>query len=140
MTEVKMLKNYSHNKPVIGVTLGDAAGIGSEIVAKAASSGVLQEYAQAIIVGDERLLKRGMRIAKVSFEYQVASSIEEAVKLEGLVLLDTKSIDADSVELAEINPICGKDAATNIGLCVEYCKQGFMDGICFGPNNKKASP
>lgn len=138
MTEVEMIKNYMHNKPVIGVTLGDAAGIGPEIVAKAASDGVLQKYGQAIMVGDERLLKRGMEIAKVTFEYQVASSIEEAVKLSGLVLLDTQSIDAYQVELGEMSSLCGKDSATNIGLCVEYCKQGYMEGICFGPNNKQA--
>ena len=133
-----MAKNYLHDKPVIGITLGDAAGIGPEIVAKAASGGILQDHAQPIIVADERLLKRGMAIAKVTFEYQVALSIEEAVKLSGLVLLDTQSIDAYSVELGEMNSSCGKDSATNIGLCVEYCKQGLMEGICFGPNNKLA--
>ena len=133
-----MAENYLHNKPVIGVTLGDAAGIGPEIVAKAAAKGLLQQYAQPVIVGDERVLKRGMEIAGVTFEYKVASSIEEAVKLSGLVLLDTRSIDAYSVALGEVSPLCGKDSATNIGSCVDYCKRGLIEGISFGPNNKKA--
>ncbi len=133
-----MTEKYLHGKPVIGVTLGDASGIGPEIVAKAAAKGLLEQYAQPIIVGDERVLKRGMEIAKVTFEYKVASTIEEAVKLSGVVLLDTRSIDAYRVELGEVNPLCGKDSATNIGSCVEYCKQGHIEGISFGPNNKKA--
>lgn len=133
-----MAQVHLHDKPVIGVTMGDAAGIGSEIVAKSASKGLLIQYAQPIIVGDERLLKKGMKIAKVDFDYQVAHTIQEAVKLKGLVLLDTGSIDPDSVEFGQISILAGEDSATNIGLCVGYCKQGFLEGICFGPNNKKA--
>ncbi|MCB8815150.1 4-hydroxythreonine-4-phosphate dehydrogenase PdxA [Desulfosporosinus shakirovi] len=133
-----MTENYLHSKPMIGVTLGDAAGVGPEIVVKTAAKGVLQQYGQPIIVGDERVLKRGMEIAKVSFDYKVASGIEEAVKLSGLVLLDTGSIDAYSVQLGEVNSVCGKDSASNVGTCVEFCKQGLIEGICFGPNNKKA--
>ncbi|MGI6451318.1 MAG: 4-hydroxythreonine-4-phosphate dehydrogenase PdxA [Desulfitobacteriia bacterium] len=133
-----MTKKYLHSKPVIGVTLGDPAGIGSEIVARAAAKGILTRYGQPIIIGDERLLKRGMEIAGVSLEYQVASTIEEAVQFCGLVILDTKSIDAYRVQLGEIDVACGRDSANNIKLAVDYCQQGFLDGICFAPNNKKA--
>lgn len=133
-----MLENHLQCKPVIGVTMGDAAGIGPEIVAKTVAKGVLEQYAQPIIVGDERVLKRGMESAGVSFDYKVASTIEEAVKLSGIVLLDTKALDAYSIELGKVSTLCGKDSATNIGMCVEYCKQGLLDGICFAPNNKKA--
>ncbi len=127
-----------HAKPVIGVPLGDPAGIGPEIVAKAAAKGVLTEYAQPILVGDERVLKRGMEIANVAFEYKTAHTIEEAVALSGLVLLDTQSFDGYSIEMGVVSPDCGREAATNIKYCVEYCKQGFMEGICFAPNNKAA--
>ena len=133
-----MAQVYSQEKPVIGVTMGDAAGIGPEIVAKAASKGLLIQYAQPIIVGDERLLRKGMEIAKANFDYQVTHTIQEAVKLNGIVLLDTGGIDAENIEFGQIDVRAGKDSATNIGLCVDYCKQGFLEGICFGPNNKKA--
>ena len=41
-----------NNKPVIGVTLGDAAGIGSELVAKVASKGELTNHGIPLIIGD----------------------------------------------------------------------------------------
>jgi len=133
-----MTEKYWHDKPVIGVTLGDPAGVGPEIVAKTAAKGTLTQYGQPVIIGDERLLKRGMEIAKVSFDYQVADTIQDAVKLKGLVILDTKSIDAYGVKMGEINTQCGHDSASNIGLAVEYCKKNYLEGICFAPNNKKA--
>ena len=74
------------NKPVMAVALGDAAGIGPEIVAKVAASGFLTQHSRPIIVGDESVLKKGMEIANVNFEYKVTESMEEAVKMDGIVL------------------------------------------------------
>jgi 4-hydroxy-L-threonine phosphate dehydrogenase PdxA len=127
-----------NDKPIIGVPMGDPAGIGPELVAKAAAKGVLTEYAQPIIVGDERVLKRGMEFAKVHFEYIKAYTIEEAVRLSGLVLLDTQSFDGYRVDMGMVSENCGLEAATNIKSCVEYCKRSLIDGICFAPNNKAA--
>lgn len=129
---------YIYQKPIVGVTLGDAAGIGPELVAKAAGKGLLEQDAQPVIIGDERNLRRGMETANVHFEYKVALTIEDALKLNGIVLLDTKKIDAYAVKMGEVSSICGMDSATNVRKAVEFCRQGLIDGICFGPNNKKA--
>jgi len=125
-------------KPVIGITMGDPAGIGPEIVAKAAAKGILTQDALPVIVGDQRLLKHGMQIAQVEFDFQVATSIEEALSMDGIVVLDTKRFDPANLVMGELSEECGRDAATNIGTCVEYCRQGLMDGLCFAPNNKEA--
>ncbi|HHV64964.1 MAG TPA: 4-hydroxythreonine-4-phosphate dehydrogenase PdxA [Peptococcaceae bacterium] len=132
------MEKYLHEKPVIGVTLGDPAGIGPELVAKTAAKGTLTEYGQPVIVGDERVFKLGMEIADVSVDYQVATTVEEAVSMDGLVILDTKNMDASTVRMGELDSAYGYYAATSIGYCVEYCQKGFFEAICFGPNNKKA--
>lgn len=125
-------------KPVIGVTMGDPAGVGPEIVAKAAAQGILAKDAHPIIVGDQRLFKRGMEIAKVRVDFQVAATLEEALTMDGIVVLDTRKFDAADLVMGELREECGRDAATNIQTCVQYCRQGLMDGICFAPNNKAA--
>ncbi len=53
-------------KNVIGITFGDAAGIGAEIVCKTAATGFLQEHSIPVIVGQEDMLLRGMRHTGVS--------------------------------------------------------------------------
>ena len=55
-------------KPVIGITLGDAAGIGPEIVCKVAAAGFLSQLSLPVIVGGESILLRGMRHADSFFE------------------------------------------------------------------------
>ncbi len=129
--------NVNHKKAVIGVALGDAAGIGAEIVAKTAASGVLEEFGHAVIIADERELKRGMEIAGVQFPYLKAANVEEAAAMDGIALLDTRALDAYAVTMGQDSLDCGKNSALNVKQTVEYCMQGHFDGVCFAPNNKK---
>lgn len=46
-----------NSKPILAVTMGDAAGIGPEIIAKVAAKGFLLKYAKPIIIGDEHIEK-----------------------------------------------------------------------------------
>ena len=82
-------------KPAIGITMGDAAGIGPEIVSKTASESFFSEMAHPVIIGDERVLKLGMKIAGVQINYTAVSSAEEAVVTPGIVLLRTEGLSAD---------------------------------------------
>jgi 4-hydroxythreonine-4-phosphate dehydrogenase len=130
--------NELDNKPILAVPLGDAAGVGPEIVAKVAATGFLEEYAKPIIIGDESVLKRGMKSSNVDFEYQVATTIEEAVGMQGLILLNTNSLDADSIELGKVSAESGKEQGDILVACIEYCKKKLIDGFCFAPLNKAA--
>lgn len=131
------MKVNCKKRPIIGVTLGDAAGIGPEIVAKTGAGGVLEECGHAVIIADERELRRGMEIAGASFPYVKAANVEEAAAAEQTALLDTKALDAYSFPMGEESLECGRNSALNVKQAIEYCLQGYFDGVCFGPNNKK---
>ena len=64
--------------------------------------------------------------------------MEEAKKETGLVLLNTKSLDASKVEIAVVSAVNGKEEADNLCMIMEYCKKGLLEGFCFGPLNKAA--
>jgi 4-hydroxythreonine-4-phosphate dehydrogenase len=49
--------------PVLDILLGDAAGIGPEIVAKLLAAGKFEEYCRPGVIGDARVLARGMEVA-----------------------------------------------------------------------------
>ena len=76
------------------------------------------------------------------FAYTVAetmeAAVEEAKKEAGLVLLNTKSLDASKVEIAVVSAVNGKEEADNLCMIMEYCKKGLLEGFCFGPLNKAA--
>ena len=131
------------SKPLIGVTLGDAAGIGPELVAKAAAKGILTQHARPLIIGDEALLRLGMKIAGLDFKYQVLSGTgaglsKDALKEGLLYLLDTKSVAMDRLKLGEVSGINGKEEGDRLVDCINLCNRGLLDGFCFAPLNKGA--
>lgn len=124
--------------PVIAIPLGDAAGIGPEMVAKMAAAGFLETDAKPVLVGDKSVLERGMQIAGVQFDYTSVSTFEQALETDGLVLLHTDTLDGFAVELGVVSPDLGKEEADNLVRCIEACKAGLIDGFCFAPLNKAA--
>ena len=127
----------TNGKPVIGVTLGDAAGVGAEIFAKTAATGVLERTAHAVVIADEREVRRGAEVAEVEFPYIVVDSVEEAVEQTEIAVVDTKRLDAYAVELGAESVDCGRNAGLNLQTAIERCAAGTFDGVVFGPNNKK---
>ena len=57
-------------RPRLALLLGDCTGIGPEIVAKVLAAGAIQEKARIVVVGDARVLVRGMQIAGVDFPWR----------------------------------------------------------------------
>lgn len=124
-------------RPLIGVTLGDAAGIGPEIVAKAASSGALEAHGQPVLFASEREWKRAMEIAGVHVPYEVMDSVSEAIGKEGIVLIDTSSFDPDDYAFGVPSKECGENSAVTLRHAINSMMEGHLDAVCFGPNNKE---
>lgn len=124
-------------KPVLGITLGDAAGVGPEIVAKVIASGSLERYCQPIIIGDVRVLELGMKIAKVNFPFTIVEKIED-VNIKGIVVLNQKDLNPEKIKIGEVNFECGKAAGNALIAAVNLYLEGKIDGFCFAPLNKAA--
>ncbi len=126
-------------KPVIGITLGDAAGIGAEIVCKAASSGFLTQRSVPVIVGQEEMLRMGMRHAGVSFDYYRINSPSEADRSKGMVaLLPFGDLDIGHVAMGVGTVANGKTQGDTVLECIRLCRKNELDGFCFAPLNKGA--
>ena len=71
-------------KPILGIFLGEAAGVGPEIIAKLVAEKVMQEYCRPVLIGDARVLQLGQKIAKVDFPFVRVSHVKE-INWEGPV-------------------------------------------------------
>ncbi len=139
-------KGAGKSPVVLGLVMGDAAGVGAEIIAKALFSGKLQKEAVPVVIGDIRQLRLGMRQADAAIDVVPAKSLEDACAIalkeaaygrcERIAVFDTGSLDADHVTVGQVSAVCGEDAARNMRLAAEGCMKGLLDGFCFGPNNK----
>ncbi len=131
-----MFNERKDDMPVLGILLGDAAGIGPEIVAKVAAKGALNANCHPIIIGDLRVMKQGMEIAGVDFPYTVVERIEEASWENGIPVLDLKDVDPAKVKMGEVSEYCGKAEGQSLLTSIDFFNEGKIDGFVFAPLNK----
>ena len=135
--------NYmSHkNLPVVALTLGDAAGIGPELIARLLSQPGVTDKANIVLLGDAWLWQDGQAIAGLNVATQTVSSLAEVRNRPDTSLpafLPTNTIAADQVTRGLAQPDCGTAVLKVLDLCMDGTKRGEVDAICFAPLNKQA--
>lgn len=126
-------------KPVIGLMLGDATGIGPEICAKLLASGVPGAVANTVVVGDRRVLELGMQDAGVGLSYHVFPGIDSIRwPSEPVPVLDLGNIDPSRLRRGEASAESGRLTGETLRFMIDVAAAGKLDGICFAPLNKGA--
>ncbi|HNT59569.1 MAG: 4-hydroxythreonine-4-phosphate dehydrogenase 2 [Spirochaetes bacterium ADurb.Bin110] len=126
-------------KPRIGILLGDAAGVGPELVAKLCASGFINDFCRPIIIGDDRVLELGMRIANVGFSRQVISRVSEATWYDGIPILDQKNLDPDTdFQIGKLSIKSGAACLSMLKTGVDLFLRKEIEGFCFAPLSKAA--
>lgn len=127
------------NKPVLGIFLGEAAGIGPELVAKVIADGTAYQYCKPIIIGDARVLALGQKIAGVSFPWETITDPSQANWDNGIVsLIDLKNYDPTDLVMGTIDTVSGHATGESLITCMELLKSAKIDGFVFAPLNKEA--
>jgi 4-hydroxythreonine-4-phosphate dehydrogenase len=126
---------------VVALTLGDAGGIGSELIAKLVSKPDVLSQCKVVLIGDDWQWKQGQEIAGVGVETVNINSFAEARTFENegkLMFLSVNSLSEKDAELAVANAESGKSVLDVLNLCMDACLNGEVDAICFAPLNKHA--
>lgn len=125
--------------PVIALVPGDCTGIGPEQTARILAEGRMADVARFVLVGDRRVVERGMRHAGVSFDIAEVASPADADWSAGAVpMVDLGNIDPESLPLGEASPDSGKLTGDTLAKAVEFARAGEVDGVTFAPLNKQA--
>ena len=129
-------------KPVIGVLLGDAAGVGPELVAKCAAADFYQEFCRPVVIGDLRVLKRALEVIGASdrVQVQVIDDIDDADWSQGLPVLDQKDLDPADVPFVTKTVKSGRACLDMLKLGVELWQAGKIGGYVFGPQGDGPGP
>ena len=127
------------NKVVIGVPLGDPAGIGPEIVIKALSDKQIYEVCTPVIVGDSSTILQAMKFCERELKINVISSATEAKSECGTIdLVDMKNVNIKTLAIGKIQPAGGKAAFEYIKKTVEMAMSREFDAIATTPINKES--
>ncbi|MDR1828910.1 MAG: 4-hydroxythreonine-4-phosphate dehydrogenase PdxA [Methylobacteriaceae bacterium] len=129
-------------KPIIVTPMGDAAGVGPEIIAAAIDEPAVRDNATVVVVGHEEILKRAAAAMKVSPRFKRISpdvaSIRGEAEEGALNLVHLDNIDLATFEYGKVQAQCGRAAFECISKSVEICMAGAADAVATTTINKEA--
>ncbi|MCU0641148.1 MAG: 4-hydroxythreonine-4-phosphate dehydrogenase PdxA [Candidatus Margulisbacteria bacterium] len=102
------------DRPIIGITMGDPAGIGPEICAKALASSTLAKFARCLVIGDRRWLPNRLEV------------------------VDLHNADPKKIKVGRVAKAAGRAAMEYLEKAVELAKAKKIDAIVTAPINKEA--
>jgi 4-hydroxythreonine-4-phosphate dehydrogenase len=122
--------------PRLLLTMGDVAGVGPEIIARAWPH--LVEFCRPLVVGDPRWLTRAVELVNVPAWVTVVSRPDEAAPASDRIpCLAAGSEKLDHVEPGRVSAAAGKAAYDFLCAAIDHTLAGRADGIVTAPLNKE---
>lgn len=128
----------SDTHPIIGITMGDPAGIGAEIIVKSFDHDQLHAQCRALVFGDVICLKEACKVVGSTQQIRAISTPGEAQYERGTIdCVDLRAIGA-GVEFGRVQGICGEAAYRYVERAAQAALAGEIGAICTTPLNKEA--
>jgi 4-hydroxythreonine-4-phosphate dehydrogenase len=124
--------------PRIGLTLGDPAGIGSEITARLLSEPGLAERCVPIVIGDARVLAQGFALIGAAPRFEVLRDLEGPLAPGRAYVYDLANIAPGDYALGQISAAAGRAAGQAIEQAVQLALARSVDAIVTNPIHKES--
>ena len=126
-------------KPIICITMGDPAGIGSEIISKALNNSDVYSKCNPFVIGDKQAIMDAVRVSKLETNINVIDKTEKAEFKHGTIdVYDLNNIDMSKMAYGKVDVDCGRAAGEYIEKAVELAMDRSVDAIVTGPINKES--
>jgi len=125
-------------RPIIAITMGDAAGVGPEIIVKSLATRELYERCRPLVIGDINRLREACDIVGSDLTFHAVDDVQSANYTYGIVeCIDLGLIPANQ-PFGKLSALCGHAAYCYIERAVELALKQEIDAICTAPLNKEA--
>jgi 4-hydroxythreonine-4-phosphate dehydrogenase len=128
----------SKSKTIIGITVGDPAGIGPEIVLKSVFSRNFPAEVSPVLFGDRPVLDQMMDILGRKREIVELGGAPPKRVPPGSILLVPTRVITRNVRFGRVSPECGRSAHASIVNAIDLALHGWIDGIATAPIQKEA--
>lgn len=123
-----------HTKPRVGITTGDPAGIGPEIVLKAVACSEVRSAAATVIIGPAGELRRQALELGLSCDYPDAS----ASRFDDKPVMYNTAGAHELIKRGELSAAAGQAAIAAIEAGTTLCLNHTLDAMATAPINKEA--
>jgi 4-hydroxythreonine-4-phosphate dehydrogenase len=126
----------SPNKPRVGITIGDPAGIGPEIALKAVADMKVRAVCHPVLIGSASELRRQAHALDLLCDYPALSERELAAS-DAPVICDTGDLPA-SITWGQLSTAAGQESIAAIEAGARLCLAHKLDAVATAPINKES--
>ena len=126
------------SRPTVAITMGDAAGVGPEIIMKSLAHPDVYDRCRPVVVGDAGRLRQAGTIVGAELEVRSLDDIADAGFTPGRVDCIDLHLIPDDLPWGKLSPVAGDAAYQYIKRATELAVAGKVGAICTAPLNKEA--
>ena len=135
----KSKKQNKPNKPLLGITMGDPAGIGPEVIAKALAGVRVRRVCRPLVVGSFPVMQQVVKRLKLKMNVvRVEGHDPKPPRLNDLAVLDPLDHPLGRFPRGVASSEAGAASVSFIKKAVELAQLGCIDGMVTAPINKEA--
>lgn len=134
------MMEFTDERPVIGITMGDPAGIGPEITVKALADPGIYKVCRPLVIGDAAVMEQAAVIVqKKEIRIHPVQELSEASYEYGAIdVYDKKLADLKGLELGKVSAAAGEAAFQYVKEVIRLAMEGKVDATVTNALNKEA--
>lgn len=127
------------NRAILGITMGDPAGIGPEISVRALSHKDIYDACRPLIIGDVGVMAKAAGIIDPEIVVRPVANVGEAIFEHGFIdVLDLNNVDKSRLEYGKLSAMAGNAAFEAVKKAIELAVDRKIDATVTCPINKEA--
>ena len=127
------------HRPLLAVTMGDAAGSGPEIITKTLAEKDITDICRPLVVGDAATMREALRLTDMPGKVRAIRDASEAQFREGtLEVIDLQNINLQKLIRGRVDTMAGKAAYEYIRLATDLTLGGQSEALVTSAINKEA--
>jgi 4-phospho-D-threonate 3-dehydrogenase / 4-phospho-D-erythronate 3-dehydrogenase len=123
-------------RPIVAVTMGDPAGIGPEICAKALADESVRRAARCVLYGDARVLREAASLPGAAGS--VKAGLDAALASGDARVVDLANADPASFAPGKVSALCGRAAWEYVEAAARAALSGEAAAVVTAPINKES--
>jgi 4-hydroxythreonine-4-phosphate dehydrogenase len=125
--------------PILGITMGDAAGVGPEVTVMALMKPEMRAKARMVVIGDASIVADAARIVGCDLPIRTIDAIRpDEIDDSAIWVLDLKNRPLDGLTRGKVDAVNGKAAFEYVDRAVTLALRNEIDAIVTAPLNKEA--
>ncbi len=134
-----MMATTTRKLPLLAITMGDPAGIGPEVVAKALALPKVRRLCRPLVIGSVPVMQRTVKALRLPLAVISAISPEHVPsRRQELLVLDPLERPLGHFKVGVAAPETGAASVSFITTAVRLAEQGLVDAMVTAPINKEA--